>query len=162
MNKLILISIIVGIVLIGGLISYSTIEEIPKEGIEKINIEPDEIISSDVVPLRIGTIGDSATKLIFRFQPTATYLAERLSDDQTKYEGKVVIAESVENMISLIDNNGIDLFIESPFTVVSIMDKTDIKPSLVRWKQGSQSYNTVFLSTTNSGITSLEDDKIKT
>ncbi|MBL4595177.1 MAG: phosphate/phosphite/phosphonate ABC transporter substrate-binding protein [Robiginitomaculum sp.] len=162
MNKLLIISIIIGISLVAGLISYSTIEEIPQEGIEKIKIDPVEVISSDTIPLRIGTIGDSATKLIFRFQPTATYLAEQLSDDQTKYDGKVVIAESVENMISLIDNNEIDLFLESPFTTISIMDKTDIKPLLVRWKQGASSYHTVFLSTTNSNISSLQDEKIKT
>ena len=162
MNKLLIISIIIGISLITGLISYSTIEDIPQEGIEKIKIDPVDVIISDTIPLRIGTIGDSATKLIFRFQPTATYLAEHLSDDQTKYEGKVVIAESVENMISLIDNDEIDLFLESPFTTISIMDKTDIKPLLVRWKQGALSYHTVFLSTTNSNITSLQDEKIKT
>lgn len=162
MNKLLIISVIIGILLITSLISYSIIEKTPKERIEKIKIDPVKVISSDIVPLRIGTIGDSPTKLIFRFQPTATYLAEHLSDDQTKYEGKVVIVESVENMISLINNNEIDLFVDSPFTIVSIMDKTDIIPTLVRWKQGSSSYHTVFLSTTDSNITSLQDEKIKT
>ncbi len=162
MNKLLIISVIIGILLITSLISYSTLEKTPKEGIEKIKIDSAKVISSDIVPLRIGTISDSPTKLIFRFQPTATYLAKHLSDDQTKYEGKVVIAESIENMISLLDNNEIDLFVESPFTTISIMEKTDIKPILVRWKQGSSSYHTVFLSTTDSNITSLQDETIKT
>ena len=118
-------------------------------------------LNSNSIPLRIGTIGDSATKLIFRFQPTADYIAKHLSDEQTTYTGKVIIAETTEKMLTLLKNQELDLFVDSPFTTISMMDETGLKPSLVRWKDGSFSYYTVFLTKADSNINSIQDSLIK-
>ena len=94
MKKIILIPIILAALAIVSF-SASTLESTEKPSI--LIVEP---IDSDTTPIRIGTIGDSATKLILRFQPTADYLAENLSDEQTQYSGKVVIAETIDSMIT--------------------------------------------------------------
>lgn len=156
MKKIILIPIILAAL---AIVSFSVLTP---ETTEKPPVSIVETINSDTTPIRIGTIGDSATKLILRFQPTADYLAENLSDEQTQYSGKVVIAETIDSMITLLNNNEIDIFVESPFTTVSIMENSEIVPSLIRWKQNSQSYHTVFLSHIDSNIKSINDYNIET
>jgi phosphonate transport system substrate-binding protein len=155
-KKIILIPIILAALAIVSF-SASTLESTEKPSILIV-----ETIDSDTTPIRIGTIGDSATKLILRFQPTADYLAENLSDEQTQYSGKVVIAETIDSMITLLNNNEIDVFVESPLTTVAIMENSEIEPSLIRWKQNSQSYHTLFLSHIDSNIKSISDYNIET
>ena len=156
MKKIILIPIILAVL---AIVSFSALTP---ESTEKYPVSIVESIDSDSTPIRIGTIGDSATKLIIRFQPTADYLAENLSDEQTYYSGKVVIAETIDSMITLLNNNEIDVFVESPLTTVAIMENSEIEPSLIRWKQNSQSYHTLFLSHIDSNIKSISDYNIET
>lgn len=96
MKKILVIPIILTIFAIGMISLSETIfptnEVSPK-------LTPVESDSFEITPIRIGTIGDSATKLILRFQPTADYLADNLSDEETQYSGKVVIAKTIESMI---------------------------------------------------------------
>ncbi len=156
MRKILFIPILLAVI---AIISFSVLTPSTTENPTLSIVEP---IDFDTVPIRIGTIGDSATKLIIRFQPTANYLAEHLSDEQTQYSGKVVIAKTIDSMITLLNNNELDIFVESPFTTVTIMEHTEITPSLIRWKQNSQSYHTVFLSLIDSNITSISDSTIET
>ena len=159
MKKILVIPIVLIIFAIGMIslseIIFPTIDVAPK-------LTPVESDSFETASIRIGTIGDSASKLILRFQPTADYLADHLSDEQIQYSGKVVIAKTIESMISLLNNNEIDVFVDSPFTTVTIMNSAEINPSLIRWKQESQFYHTVFLSRENFNIISINDPNIVT
>lgn len=128
------------------------------ENTEITKFEP-RLIDSDAIPIRIGTVSSDAAERILRFQPTADYLAEKLSDESTKYYGKVIITKSYENMATLLENQEIDLYFESPITSTMVSEKSNSVPFLSRWKEGVSSYHSVFFVKKNSPINSINDFK---
>jgi phosphonate transport system substrate-binding protein len=131
------------------------------ENTEITKFEP-RLIDSDAMPIRIGTVSSDAAKMILRFQPTADYLAEKLSDESTKYYGKVIITKSYEDMANLLENQEIDLYFESPITSTMVSEKSNSVPFLSRWKEGISSYHSVFFVEKNSPINSINDFKEST
>ena len=129
-----------------------------RENIEINEIEP-RIIDPNAIPIRIGTVSSDAAERILRFQPTANYLAEKLSDESTKYYGKVIITKSYEDMAILLENQEIDLYFESPITSTMVSEKSSNVPILSRWKEGVSSYHSVFFVEKNSPINSINDFK---
>jgi phosphonate transport system substrate-binding protein len=116
----------------------------------------------DVVVISVGTVGADASKYIKRFQPTADYIALKLSDDEVKYQGKVTITETPEEMIELLSEQKIDLYMESPFTAALVAKESDAVPILRRWKEDVAEYHAVFIVKKNSTINTLDDFKGKT
>lgn len=112
--------------------------------------------------ITIGTIGINAVKQSKEFQSTADYLASKLSSDGITYAGKVVIAASVDEMQDKLSKQEIDLFFDSPLTAVIVSDASDSVPFLIRWKEQTPTYHTVFFVKTDSEINSLDDFTGKT
>ncbi len=127
-----------------------------------INEFEPRIVDSDAIPIRIGTVSSDAAERILIFQPTADYLAEKLSDESTKYYGKVIITKSYEDMTNLLESQEIDLYFESPITSSLAAEKSGNIPFLSRWKEGISSYHSVFFVEKNSPINSINDFKGKT
>lgn len=115
--------------------------------------QPELIMST----ISIGTVGEDATKYIKRFQPTADYIAGKLSDEETNYTGKVIIAKTTEDMIELLKEQKIDLYLESPFTTALVAKESGAVPFLRRWKQEVPEYHTVFIVKEDSSINTLAD-----
>lgn len=107
--------------------------------------------------ISIGVISEDAVKQINRFQPTADYVAARLGDDGTMYEGKVIVVKTIDNMTELLKEQKLDLYMESPFATMIIANKTGSVPFLRRWKDGVADYYSVFIVRKNSSINTLED-----
>lgn len=107
--------------------------------------------------IQIGTVGSNAEKLTKRFLPTANYLAEKLSNDDDIFEGKVIITQNVEEMQKLLRNQEIDLYFESPLTAYSTSQISDSEIFLLRWKENISSYHSVFYVQKDSTISSLDD-----
>jgi len=145
MNKILFLIPIV-ILIISGILAYNMLEQDLSQTIIETN--PIEEYTNEI---RIGTIGEDAVSLIHNFQPVADYLALKLSVDE-KYEGKVVIAKNMGDMIELINDQEIDLFVDSPITAVIISEQTESDPILRRWKDGVSEYHSVFFSIKDSGI----------
>ena len=105
----------------------------------------------------IGTISSDASKMIKRFQPTADYIAEKLSTEDKKIKGKVVITKTIQDMEDLLKNDEIDLYYDSPFGVIYLAEETNGNVILNRWKENSESYNTLCFVKKESSINSMSD-----
>ncbi|MDD5615549.1 MAG: phosphate/phosphite/phosphonate ABC transporter substrate-binding protein [Candidatus Methanoperedens sp.] len=112
--------------------------------------------------ISIGVVSEDPTTKIKLFQPAADYLAARLSDNQTKYTGKVIVANSLENASGLLNEQKLDIFLESPFSSEIVSKKTGSKLFLRRWKDGVAEYHSIFIVKKNSSIGTLNDLKGKT
>jgi len=112
--------------------------------------------------ISIGTIGNNAYKEIELFQPTADYIAARLSDNQTTYKGKVIIAKNIDNISDMLNEQKLDLYVDSPFPTIIVARKSGSLPFLKRWKHGVAEYHTVFFVKKGSSIYSIDDFNGKT
>ena len=116
----------------------------------------------DARTIRVATVGDNAFKEIKLFQPTADYIAARLSDYQTVYKGEVIVAKNIETISNISQEQKLDLYIDSPFPTIIVSRKSGMVPFLRRWKNGEAQYHTVFIVKNGSSINSTNDFHGKT
>lgn len=145
-----------------SLVSIALISNFEINKSDNIIIPHESISTSNAIPIKIGTIHDDAVKIITRFQPTVDYISKKLSDEDVKYEGKVVVVETIDKMIKSLQEQKIDLYLESPLTAILISEKSGAVPFLHRWKEGTSYYHSVFFVKNESTITSLSDLSGKT
>ena len=107
--------------------------------------------------ISLGTIEDDAAKYIESFQPTADYIAAKLSDEETKYKGKVIIVKTKVDMSELLKNQELDLYLDSSFATVFVAKGSEAVPFLRRWRQEGAEYHSVFIVKNDSSINSLDD-----
>ena len=107
--------------------------------------------------ISIGTVSDDAVGEIKLFQPTVDYIAARLSDDQTKYKGEVIVGKNMETISNLSKEGKLDIYVDSPFPSIIVARKSGMVPFLRRWKGGEALYHTVFIVKNNSIINSTND-----
>jgi phosphonate transport system substrate-binding protein len=112
--------------------------------------------------ISIGIVSDDPAAKIELFQPAADYLAAKLSDNQTKYKGKIVVTETMEKAAGLLNEQKLDIYLESPFSSVLVSKKAGSKLFLRRWKDGVADYHSIFIVKKNSSIGTLNDLKGKT
>lgn len=140
-----------------SLISFVLISNFEIDKNENIIIPQESVSPSNSIPFKIGTIGTDAVKIITSFQPTADYISEKLSNENTKYEGKVMVVKTTDEMIELLQEQKIDLYVESPLTAILISEKSDAIPILYRWKDNTFQYHSVFFVKSGSNIVNLND-----
>jgi hypothetical protein len=58
---------------------------------EKAHAQPIKTVNT----IRIGTVDIDAVKQIMKFQPTADYIAAKISNETTQYKGEVIIPRTV-------------------------------------------------------------------
>jgi phosphonate transport system substrate-binding protein len=109
------------------------------------------------VTISIGTVSEDAVKQIKTFQPTADYIAEKLSTGKVRYEGKVIIAKTIDNMSDFLIEQKPDLFFDTPFAATIAANKSGSVPFLRRWRDGVPEYHSVFIVKKNSSIKKLND-----
>jgi phosphonate transport system substrate-binding protein len=107
--------------------------------------------------IRIGTVDVDAAKQITKFQPTADYIAAKISNETTQYRGEVIIPSTVNEMIKLLKEQRVDLYFESPFTIALVDNESGAVPFLLRWKEGVPQYHSIFIVKNNSSIKKLND-----
>jgi phosphonate transport system substrate-binding protein len=93
-------------------------------------------------PITIGSIQTEPAHEVKRFLPLARYLAKQLQSEGID-QGRVVVAESIPQMATLLREGKADLFIDSPFPSVAISRLSGSKFLLRRWKKGLGEYHTV-------------------
>ena len=71
---------------------------------EKANAQSTETVNT----IRIGTVDVDAVKQIMKFQPTADYIAAKISNETTQYKGEVIIPSTVDDMTKLLKEQSID------------------------------------------------------
>ncbi len=151
MNRKLIFSVLSAVLLAVFSWYYLNSNDIAKDHIK----EPE--IAGVNVTISIGIVSEDAVKQIKTFQPTADYLAQKLSSGRNKYEGRVVVAKSVDNISELLKAQEVDFYFDSPFAAVIAVKKSGSVPFLRRWKDGVPEYRSVFIVKKNSSIRTLND-----
>ena len=111
-------------------------------------------------PSQTITLGDidseEPVKKIKRFTPLAEYLAERLESFGIT-QGRVVIANDIEEMGRLLRDGTVDIFFDSPFPTLAVQDLSGSEIILRRWKGGIPTYWSTYVSLRGGGISGVED-----
>lgn len=110
--------------------------------------------------LTIGSISNTPKEEVANVQPFINYLVANIDNPEIK-QGRVIIANSLGEMISLIKEGKVDLYFDSPFPIIAISEQTQSVPFLLRWKKGVKEYSSVIFSHKESGIDSIKDLKGK-
>ncbi len=106
--------------------------------------------------IKVGTITSEPKEEVETYRPFVQYLASQLKEQGIESE-KVVVATSVDEMVSLLKKREIDLYIDSPFPVLQIGAKVGVEPLVRRWKKGVVEYNSVIFVRKDSGINSIQE-----
>ena len=133
------------------MIGYQALSSI--NTVENNVVENTDTASSDYEFFTIGTIHRDSAKMVKRYQPLADYIAEKISDENKMYKGKVMILPSQEKMIESINNHEMDLYFDSPLIGIKIMEDAEMEPFLLSWKEGHREYHSVFITEIDSEIT---------
>jgi len=108
----------------------------------------------------IGSISLEPGAEIKRFLPLARYLAGQLETEDID-QGKVVVANSIPQMAALLREGKVDLYVDSPFTIVAVSRLSGSKLLLRRWKKGVGEYHATIIAKKDSGLDRPEDLKGK-
>jgi len=112
---------------------------------------------SDLV---VGRASSNPTDSIPKLKPFSRYLAKKLDGLGIK-EGKVVIVRDSREMAEALRSGRIDVFSETPFSAIDLIDRGLAEPLLREWKKGVSSYHSVFISRKDRPISSLGELKGK-
>lgn len=104
----------------------------------------------------LGDISDDPGEVIEGTQPLADYLAARLAPFGIT-EGSVVVADSTDEMIELLQSGEVDLYCDSVYPATLVSDAAGAQPILRRWRFGVETYHTVIFASKESGITALDE-----
>ena len=110
--------------------------------------------------LVLGRISDEPKKHFARLEVMADYLAQRLGDVGIS-SGRVVFAKDVNHMAQLLENGQVDIFSETPFSAIRLVDIAGAEVLAREWKKGVATYKTVFFKRKESDLMSLMDLKGK-
>lgn len=88
-------------------------------------------------------------------KPFADHVAAQLGafDIDT---GDVRIAADMPTMVSWLAAGEVDIYLDSLYPAMIVCERSGAVPILRRWKGGASEYHTVFLTTADSGVRSLE------
>ncbi|MEO5363882.1 MAG: phosphate/phosphite/phosphonate ABC transporter substrate-binding protein [Magnetococcus sp. DMHC-8] len=106
------------------------------------------------LPLTIGSISNDPAKEIRRFLPVAHHLAAQLASHGIG-RGQVVIAANMPEMVNLIKNGQVDLYLDSPLPSVLVNHLAGSTMALRRWKKGTVEYSAVVFVKKESPIREL-------
>lgn len=96
--------------------------------------------------------------LIPETQPVADYLAEDRTLNQAGISrGEVKIAPDVETVAEWMISGEVNLYFDSVYPAMLVMEQSGATPILRRWKDGVPEYSTYFVTRTDSSLKELED-----
>ena len=109
---------------------------------------------------KLGSISTNPVGETKKFWPFASYLAQQLQSEGID-RGKVVVAESIPAMSSLLQTRQVDLYLDSLFPSLAVSHLSGSKLLLRRWKMGKSEYRSVIFTRKDNAIARLEDLKGK-
>ena len=106
--------------------------------------------------LTIGSVSLNPAAEHDVFRPLADYLAARLASVGIG-RGRVVVVDSLSTMVNELDAGKVDIYIDSPFPVGFVVQHSDTKVLLRRFKRGVEAYRSVLFARADRDIESLAE-----
>lgn len=106
--------------------------------------------------ITIGSVSLSPAQEHAVFQPLADYLGARLHDVGIG-RGRVVVVDTLRTMVRELDEGRVDIYIDSPFPVGFVVQHSDARVLVQRFKYGAESYRSVVFARADAGIEKLAD-----
>jgi phosphonate transport system substrate-binding protein len=107
--------------------------------------------------LTLGAVYQSAQERVAEhFRPLVEYAARKLAPTG-EIKSSVIVANSVSQLIELVERAQVDFYLESPFPTYLINRTGTGRLLLRRWKGGMSEYRGVIFTSKASRITRLED-----
>jgi phosphonate transport system substrate-binding protein len=106
--------------------------------------------------LTIGSVSLNPAAEHDVFRPLADYLAARLASVGIG-RGRVVVVDSLSTMVNELDAGKVDIYFDSPFPVGFVVEHSDTKVLLRRFKRGAKDYRSVLFSRAGEGVETLAD-----
>ncbi|MBD3884562.1 phosphate/phosphite/phosphonate ABC transporter substrate-binding protein [Phormidium tenue FACHB-886] len=116
--------------------------------------------ASDKEAIVLTDVDFDPDSLVPETQPVADYLGKNLGAAGIT-TGKVEIAPDSETAAEWLASGKTDLYFDSVYPIMKVMERSGGTPILRRWKDGVSEYNTLFVARRDSGITALADLKGK-
>jgi phosphonate transport system substrate-binding protein len=110
---------------------------------------PEESIQGTA--LRIGSISNEPGNEAEVFQPFADYLAAQLGHVGVG-RGQIVVARDIGTMHKLLSSGAVDLYVDSPFPILTMERDDIIRIVARRWKEGVAEYHSVLFARKDSSI----------
>lgn len=107
-------------------------------------------------PLVVGSISLDPVGEARILQPFADYLASQLTS-RGIVGGKVVIAESIDEMVSLFRAQNVDLLVHSSVSALMVNELSGSKFLLRRWRDGRNAHRSVVIVRKDSPISFLSE-----
>ena len=92
---------------------------------------------------------------VLKNEPIANYLGSKLNKAGIT-RGEVKIAPDVDTLNEWMSSGEVNLYFDSIFPAMLVMEETGAQPILSRWKDGVAEYNTLFITRKDSELDSLE------
>jgi ABC-type phosphate/phosphonate transport system substrate-binding protein len=116
-----------------------------------------EVITPCAGPaVTFGEISDDPNEVTTSKQPFANYMAEQLTAFGFEC-GKIKVVDTIDEMITLMKNGEVDIYMDSIYPAMLVSDATDAQPILRRWRNCDPDYFSVLFTTADSGITAVEE-----
>ncbi len=106
--------------------------------------------------LTIGSVSLSPAQEHDVFRPLADYLAARLGSVGIG-RGRVVVVDSLSTMVNELDAGRVDIYFDSPFPVAFVVQHSDTRVLLQRFKRGAEEYRSVLFARADGGVEELAD-----
>ena len=104
----------------------------------------------------LGDISLEAEYRSKRFEPIADYLAANLGDVGISW-GEVKIAPDKETMAQWMTSGEVDLYFDSLYPAMFVIEQSGGQAILRRWKDGVAEYRALFLARNDSNLRSVSD-----
>jgi phosphonate transport system substrate-binding protein len=111
-------------------------------------------------PVIIGSIHREAAAEIAKFLPLANYVGRQLQSEGVN-EARIVVAKDVSQMVTLLRQGKVDIYIDSPYPAITASVHSGSKFLLRRWKRGQAEYHSIIFTKKDSNLHRLEDLKGK-
>jgi phosphonate transport system substrate-binding protein len=106
--------------------------------------------------LTVGSVSLSPAQEHGVVQPLADYLGAHLGSVGIG-RGRVVVVDSLSTMVDELDTGRVDIYIDSPFPVAFVVQHSDTRVLLQRFKRGSEEYRSVLFARADSGVEEFGD-----
>lgn len=108
----------------------------------------------EIKAIRLAAISHAPRTSLEQYQDLTTYIAGKLAPG---VKGEVLIARDIDDLVKLIGEKKVDLYMESAYPTYVVNKRTGARILVRRWKGRVPEYSTVLFTRRGSGITEVKE-----